>query len=178
MKILWTRFGRINGPTAYIRSLVIDDPALLNIMIELHRVLETKEFALTAQTYFHFMITQLIDKYIDCKPFLQNTPLDSSKTKLIKDYIHDHWDQDIGLDHLSNMSGLNKFQLLRQFKRTFGITPHKYALQLKLNKAREFIQDGYALADVACLAGFFDQSHMHRNFKRVFGVRPGQLAII
>lgn len=68
--------------------------------------------------------------------------------------------------------GMSRFQLLREFARATGLTPHAYLLQRRLHLARRLIRQGLTLADTAASSGFSDQSHMTRLFVRQYGVSP------
>jgi len=80
------------------------------------------------------------------------------------------------LVELAKEVGLSRYQLLRGFARELGLTPHAYILQRRIALARRLIRAGYALADVAVVAGFYDQSHLTRCFARQFGVTPSRYA--
>ena len=80
------------------------------------------------------------------------------------------------LEALATTLGTNRFALLRDFKRSFGITPHAFLLRLRIERARERIARGADLSEVALALGFADQPHFSRMFKRVVGVTPGQYA--
>ena len=72
------------------------------------------------------------------------------------------------------MAGLSSFRLIRQFRREFGLTPHAYQLDCRINRTRALLQRGHPLADLACLAGFTDQSHFQRAFKLRVAATPVQ----
>lgn len=80
------------------------------------------------------------------------------------------------LADLADVAGLNRFQLLRGFSRAYGLTPHAYLLQRRLELARRLLGEGGLLADVACRCGFADQSHMTRLFRRLYGLSPYRYA--
>jgi AraC-like DNA-binding protein len=77
------------------------------------------------------------------------------------------------LADLAAMLGVSRYQLLRQFQKTFGLPPHKWLLQRRVERARALIAAGLALADAAVDSGFVDQSHMTRMFVRHHGFTPG-----
>jgi len=77
------------------------------------------------------------------------------------------------LTELARTAGLSKFQLLRHFEKTFGLTPHAWLLQQRAERARGLIRSGAGLAQAAAACGFADQSHMTRLFARQFGFTPG-----
>jgi len=53
------------------------------------------------------------------------------------------------------------------------MSPHAYPTQLRLKRARELIDGGQSIADAALLAGFSDQSHLTRRFKKSYVLTPG-----
>lgn len=84
--------------------------------------------------------------------------------------------RDAVLPEIAEAVGLSEFGLVKQFRRRFGISPHRWRLQNRANDVSHLLRDGIGLADAAAVCGFSDQSHMSRTFKRVFGVTPGQFA--
>ena len=78
------------------------------------------------------------------------------------------------LAELAALSGVSRFQLLRGFARETGTTPHAYLLQRRVRLVRQLLIMGSALADAAFAAGFADQSHMTRAFRRQFGITPAR----
>ena len=82
----------------------------------------------------------------------------------------------VTLAELAAEAGLGRYQLLRGFARELGLTPHAYIVQRRVALARRLIRGRRALAEVALLAGFCDQSHLTRRFVRQFGVTPRRYA--
>jgi AraC-like DNA-binding protein len=68
---------------------------------------------------------------------------------------------------------MSPFALLRAFRDETGLPPHAYLNQLRVRLARQLLDGGVAPALVAAEAGFADQAHLTRHFKRVVGVPPG-----
>lgn len=84
----------------------------------------------------------------------------------------------LSLSDLAHESGLSRFQVVRAFARTTGLTPHAYLMQRRIDLARRLIAEGTPLAEAAAASGFADQSHMTRLFVRTFGVSPGAYAFV
>ena len=82
--------------------------------------------------------------------------------------------QRIALDELAAIAGMGRYQLIRQFRRRYGLTPHALQLDMKINQARTLLQQGASAADAAYDTGFADQSHFHRAFKSRVAVTPLQ----
>lgn len=88
-------------------------------------------------------------------------------------YMQAHLASDISLADLAQAANLSASHLRRLFKRTTGIPPHQYLIQLRVERAQQLLQTGrHTISDVAIQVGFTDQSHLHRHFKRIHGVTP------
>ena len=77
---------------------------------------------------------------------------------------------------LERLSGLDRWTLARGFRAAFGTSPSRFRIMRQLDRARGMIARGTPLADAAAGAGFADQSHLSRQFKRAYGLTPGQWA--
>ena len=77
---------------------------------------------------------------------------------------------------LERIAGLDRFTIARQFRRAFGTSPDRYRTMRRLDTARAGIERGMPLARAAAEAGFSDQSHMTRQFKRTYGMTPARWA--
>jgi AraC-like DNA-binding protein len=93
-----------------------------------------------------------------------------------KSLIDDDPARSITLADLAQVSGLSRFQVLRGFVRSTGLTPHAYLVQRRVYVARRLIAAGTHLAETAVASGFSDQSHMTRTFVRRYGISPGAYA--
>ncbi len=92
---------------------------------------------------------------------------------LAREYLHEHRTQKLMLDELSTTVGLNKFHLLENFKKAFGITPHKYLTQLKLQMAYHMLsQDQSSVSDTCYALSFESLGSFSLLFKRHFGFSP------
>lgn len=80
----------------------------------------------------------------------------------------------LSLDALARESGCGRYALIRAFRAATGFTPHAYLLNARVNRGRQLLGEGQALAEVAYRLGFADQSHFQRVFKAYVGVTPGQ----
>lgn len=64
--------------------------------------------------------------------------------------------------------------LVRSFTAAFGLPPHAYLTGRRIDLARRMLLDGRPPAEVATAAGFYDQAHLTRHFRRYLGVSPGR----
>lgn len=75
-------------------------------------------------------------------------------------------------EQLEMVSGLDRWTLAREFRAAFGTTPRSYRTMRQLDKVRSLLVRGVSPTDAALEAGFSDQSHMSRMFKRAYGFTP------
>ncbi|NEQ55828.1 MAG: helix-turn-helix transcriptional regulator, partial [Leptolyngbya sp. SIO3F4] len=52
--------------------------------------------------------------------------------------------------------------------------PHAYLNHVRVHQAKRLLASGHSITDAALSTGFADQSHLHRHFKKMVGVTPGQ----
>jgi AraC-like DNA-binding protein len=95
-----------------------------------------------------------------------------------REYLREHFRDAISLARLAAVARLSSFHLARVFRQEVGLPPHAYQNQLRLHYARRLIQAGRPLAQVAQMAGFADQSHLVRQFRRAFAVTPGAYRVL
>jgi transcriptional regulator GlxA family with amidase domain len=74
---------------------------------------------------------------------------------------------------IAKYTDLSRRQLQRLFQRFLMCTPSQYYLQIRLNKAKELLQQtNTRLDDIVNLAGFVSTSHFSKRFKEQFGYSP------
>ena len=92
----------------------------------------------------------------------------------VRAYLEEHFAENITLEQLAQIAHLSPYHLNRVFSQTVGLPPHKYRLQVQVERARSLLLQGMPLKQVAVETGFADQSHLTRHFKRLMRVTPGQ----
>jgi AraC family transcriptional regulator len=94
-----------------------------------------------------------------------------------KEYVTAHLDEQIEVATLANIAGRSPFHFTRVFARSVGVTPHRYVVHLRLQRATELVREGrFGLTKIAATIGFADQSHLSRWVRRVHGVALSQLS--
>lgn len=91
-----------------------------------------------------------------------------------RDFIECHPSETVRSESLEAASGLDRYELARQFRRLLGTSPHRYLIMRKLELAKRSMADGKGLAQSAAEAGFADQAHFTRHFRKTFGMTPGR----
>ena len=96
------------------------------------------------------------------------------KMNLIREYLAGHFLEAIQLGDLEKEFDINRFALIRSFRKKFNTTPNAYQLQLKVNYGKQLLKSDSDIVDVALKVGFYDQAHFTREFKKAYGVTPFQ----
>ncbi len=89
-------------------------------------------------------------------------------------FLSEHYDRAVASEELETVTGLDRYSLARHFRARLGVSPYRYLIMRRLDRARLGIAAGEDLAQAAVESGFADQSHMTRQFKQAFGVSPGR----
>jgi AraC-like DNA-binding protein len=79
----------------------------------------------------------------------------------------------VTMDDLAAAAGCSRYAAYRAFSAVFGMAPSDYQRQLRVRAARRLLASGIAPAVAAAEAGFADQAHLTRWFRRYYGVTPG-----
>lgn len=90
--------------------------------------------------------------------------------------LHANQDCRVSVLALADACGMSPAPFIRRFSAAYGMTPGNYARNQRLNEARRLIAQGISLADAAHAAGFADQAHLQRTFKRHHAMTPGSYA--
>ena len=117
--------------------------------------------------------------------------LSSLQLKTVIEYIHSCLDSELSITELAAELNLSPFHFARLFKNSLGLSPHKYVMQNRIERAKKAMQRGLgglpherlhqeaiaitsnvSLSDIALQVGFYDQTHFGKAFKKYVGVSP------
>jgi AraC family transcriptional regulator len=105
-----------------------------------------------------------------------NGLLNTDILKRLKEFVFEHLDEPLDVATLAKMTNRSQFHFSRAFTRSVGVSPHRYVVHLRLQRAVEMVREGkFGLAEIAAKTGFADQSHLTRWVRRVHGVSPTQI---
>lgn len=89
-------------------------------------------------------------------------------------FMQQNFVEPVTLSQLAAIANLSLLQFSAVFRREVGMPPYRYLSHLRIRKAKDLLEQGMPISMVAAEAGFFDQPHMYRHFKRACGLTPGQ----
>lgn len=75
---------------------------------------------------------------------------------------------------ICSRSGYSAGHLIRAFRQHFGLTPHAYLINRRIQLGQRELKRGKSIVEVALSAGFTDQAHFQRTFKRLVATTPNQ----
>ena len=125
------------------------------------------------------LVTKLITESIDAATATESPNHSIRREAVLRtagEYLEAHLGGRPTLDAIAGEAGVDKFTLLRHFKRAYNTTPHAYLVRLRLAHARHMLAAGTPPAEAADSSGFADQAHLTRWFHRVHGITPAAYA--
>jgi AraC family transcriptional regulator len=91
------------------------------------------------------------------------------------DYIDENLGGDLTLSNLAAAAKLNDFYFSRLFKQSMGMTPHRYVVARRIDRARQLLADPrLSLAEISWRLGFASQAHFTTVFRKATGLTPLQ----
>lgn len=166
--------GRSPSEVPFFPTPVITDPDIVAQFRQFHRVLEQGGSPLERESRMLWLLAHLIHRYGELRSPLPPVHANQATIQTIEAYLQTHFAAAIRLEELAAMVNLSPLKLLRLCNQVWGLPPHRYLVQIRVQQAKRFIAAGFPLAEVAAMTGFADQSHLNRHFKRLVGVTPGQ----
>ncbi len=92
----------------------------------------------------------------------------------LESYLLNSLEKIPSLISLSSLAGVSSYHLSHAFTKHIGLPPLAFHARARLMQSRKLIAAGWSLADTSLSLSFSDQSHFGRQFKRVYGMTPGE----
>lgn len=93
--------------------------------------------------------------------------------RIAKEFLNENYNNDINLTDLADMVGLSRYHFTREFKTSFGLPPHQYILNMRVQKACDFLKTTImSITDIALEVGFSSSSDLSRSFKKIMNRTP------
>jgi len=152
----------------------IHDPTLIQLVLKCFSSLSGKASSLEKESLLLTMSTQLISHYANIPKARKPVRRELKPVQRVRDYLREHYAEDITLTDLAQVAHLSPYHLNRVFHAEVGMPPHKYQTQIRVSHASKLLARGMPIAEVAAETGFTDQSHFTRHFRRLMQVTPGR----
>lgn len=152
----------------------IDDPILAHSLAIAHRAAEydadAADEAPMLEALRHLLIGHA-DRCRDVQPCERSGA--AQRLAIYREVINADIASGLDLQHLATAARVTRFQVIRDVKSMTGLTPGAYIRNRRYRLACRLIEQGSPLAEAAAAAGFADQSHLSRVFRRSQGITPG-----
>ncbi len=126
-------------------------------------------------------LTMILDRYIRSQVVsLDKLTHRSKETRmeslyrltLARQYLDINMAKHVAIDHLTHVSFLSKFELIRRFKEAFNETPYRYYLTRKIAATKADLLKGMSLLEIVSKYEFADTFSYSKLFKTTLGVSP------
>ncbi|MEU6355772.1 AraC family transcriptional regulator [Streptomyces sp. NPDC047072] len=99
----------------------------------------------------------------------------TSRIRTVARWICEHYAEPLGIDDIAGMARMSPATLHRHFKAATGMSPVRFQKHLRLQEARRRLLAGDATAaQVAQAVGYVSATQFNREYRRAYGLPPGQ----
>jgi AraC-like DNA-binding protein len=162
------------APLPLFREPVIDDPELAVSVLRLHAAVTGPATALDRYERL-ISAARSLTKHARRQSAAGAPPGRSASYRIagrVRELLQDAGPADLSISELADAAGCSRYVAYRAFTRVHGLTPSEYQRQVRLRAARGLLAAGVPPARAAAEAGFADQAHLTRWFRRCYGVAP------
>ena len=93
----------------------------------------------------------------------------------VRNILEQRFAEPYKLSEIAAEAGVHPVHLAREFRKHYGSSVGEYLRRMRIEYAcRELMASNLAVINIAFAAGFADQSHFSRTFKRLCGTTPGR----
>lgn len=161
----WIAF-RISAPPMFLDEPVIQKPPVGHI--------------------FSFIRDHFMDKKIDAKVYSltyellwiltqkESSHMPEDYALYAKTYFELSYMQHITIENIAANLHIDRRYLTEVFRKEYGISPKEYLIDLRMQKAVQFIHAGHNISEASRMAGFTDLSNFYKQYKARYGTVPGE----
>lgn len=119
------------------------------------------------------LISMQRDTEITCNSFIEDKS--NQDCQNIKEYLDEHFSENITLDTLSEKSGMNKYYLVHSFTKQYLRSPISYLNEKRIDESKKLLENtDHSIAEIAQLIGFSSQSYFSQAFKKKTLMTPNE----
>ena len=151
------------------------DDVLRNRVSRLHAALRPDTEVLEAESRLAFVLERL-GQHLDREVAPVAAVRDARVADGLRELLDARLVEGVDLTGAAARFGVTPTHLVRAFTRRHGLPPHRYLTGRRIDLARRLLLDGVPAAEVATAAGFYDQAHLTRHFRRMLATTPAAYA--
>ncbi|NRD75809.1 AraC family transcriptional regulator [Shewanella sp. VB17] len=161
-------------PLPFVKETVSDNKILANVVQFLFNSGTKITETLAKDEIILQLASGLIAADPDCARLTKKYTVDDHAVGIAREYLSHNHHRVIHSIELESITGLTRYDLIRQFKKVLGTSPYQYSIHRRLATARDLLQQNMSLVETALATGFCDQAHFNRMFKSTYGITPGR----
>ena len=107
--------------------------------------------------------------------FTPNLSHDDELVRKVQYWLQGHYNQAISLKIMASIATLSDRTFLRRFQKATGLNPTAYLQQLRVGKAREYLErSSMPFSQITWKVGYNDVGAFHKLFQKIVGLSPGE----
>ncbi len=96
-----------------------------------------------------------------------------SECARVKQYMDDHFTEEISLDQLARLAHMNKHYLVHAFTKEVGCSPINYLLARRIAESKHLLENSdHSVSQISRVLGFSSPSYFSQRFKKAVGMSP------
>jgi AraC family transcriptional regulator len=96
------------------------------------------------------------------------------RTRVV-DFIEAHLADDVRLSALAGLVDLSPYHFSRAFKQSFGVSPHRYHVGRRIERAKMLLAErSHSVTSIALAVGFAETSSFSTAFRKITGLSPSE----
>jgi AraC-like DNA-binding protein len=173
--------GKSDGTVRFSEQLYKLDEQVLQILKTLKSSLSSGCESLLIHEQFHFLLQVLFQKHEELAKKVHNIPKARRSTKVeiykrltqARDYLDSNFNENVELHDIARIVSMCEHHLLREFRKYFGITPHRYLSNRRLEEAARILRStDIPVSQVASMVGFEYLSSFSKFFTKKHKISP------
>lgn len=86
-------------------------------------------------------------------------------------------ERDWSVKNLAGRIGISESRVYSLYKSVFGTSPNRSLIQMRIEKAKLLLEQGYSVSDTAEKTGYSNVFHFIRQFQKQMGITPGKYSM-
>jgi AraC-like DNA-binding protein len=173
--------ARSASPVAgFVPRLLFDDAALWSTVNKLKGLAESPQTA--SRPYLEALGSVLVHELARPNPVGALHPdspirggLAAWQQRIVAAYVEEHLAEPIPLATLAQLARLSPYHFSRAFKQSFGVPPHRYHTNRRIERAKALLEKGaLSVTDIGLTLGFSETSSFTSAFRKTTGLTPSR----
>ena len=97
------------------------------------------------------------------------------RVRRIRRYIKYNYMRPISVSSIAESFGFDRTYLYRAFKSRYGIGIKEYITEVRMQKAMEFLKEGFSVKESAHMVGYSDEFNFSKAYKSRYGITPSKV---